>query len=277
MMKKRLDENPIFTHLTRRARWPSLRLAFWLAVALAVVYLVLCAVELRRTLTTDHAPFVLSFLLSIPVWMLLIGVSPAVGIVGVVITQRFVRDEAFDTIRVTPVSPRQLVEGCIGGALYRLRLLLALVLGLSPLAVCGFTNLIVYLLDEGYFYYHSGPYHVTAFDVIAPLVEIAVTVTGLLLLSLLGAVAGVALALRFPRSGVLGTILPVVLLVMALFEVIVILATLGPATSGQAYTAGGLLFEGAILVGFCFLPPVLLTVAARRLALKAAVRIYGSA
>ncbi len=165
MAAHKLSTNPLFLRLTRRCGWPSGRAALWLAVALGVASFVISAGAvwqqgatlaiideqsvpggghhvlftahvLLRTAQVDRFSALMVFLLALA-WPVNFLAPAIVGLLAATLTGRDVHSEAYRLLRLTDLSAGVRALGYITAALYRLRVLLAMVVGLAPVLVLG--------------------------------------------------------------------------------------------------------------------------------------------
>jgi hypothetical protein len=128
-MALRMHTNPVLTHLIRRAAWPSLRLTLGLTLGLGVVYSFLSAYGWGALGGTILDP-ILSLMAGLGDLFLLLAPLVA-GLMTVIATVRFLRSDAYTALCTTPLASGLIARGLILSALYRVRLLLALMIVLS--------------------------------------------------------------------------------------------------------------------------------------------------
>lgn len=126
-----LDENPLFAHLTRGSRWPSLKVTLLLALGGAA------AVWIAWLLAGEEWHGWFGSLITTSAIIVLV-VSPLIlSYVGTSFTRRELQSEAYQLLHLTPLSKQTIVEGFVFAWLHRFRLLLAATVALSsglPLA-----------------------------------------------------------------------------------------------------------------------------------------------
>jgi hypothetical protein len=130
-----LERNPIFFRVMSNRRWPSVHTSFYLAFALGLVSLIagsaltLIAGNLRQTET---------------IMELLMGAVVVLNVITTFVTAVVAAILAVDTqqdqmIELTTLAPKVRANGSIAAALYRVRVLLIVIIGLLPAAVIGWT------------------------------------------------------------------------------------------------------------------------------------------
>src|SRR5574341_1185494 len=129
-------QNPVFQHLTRREGWPSVREAGMLLAILSgggclgiyVVALLMVDAFFRYSIPISLVVFPLPL-----VGIILALISPfASAMVTVIGTVRDANSDMLRVLRLTRLTPREIVFGYLWVALYRLRLLWVLCYGLLP-------------------------------------------------------------------------------------------------------------------------------------------------
>jgi hypothetical protein len=267
-MIAKINSNPLFVRLTKGARWPSLRVCVWLAMGLGLAGLALSAFDLWRILHTDLEDaingFYLSRLLAWPVGWALGMVSPViVAAVAAIQTSRERRDEQHELLRLTPLADAQFVQGYAFGALYRVRLWLALIVGLAPamiggIIVNGLTVVVqTPLLD---------PRDNLLGNVIVPSIPIAAIIVGLVSANALAAALAVALALRM-KNAMSATILASTAALFCALATMIAFALLGPNLSWPTESRPYSFYLPCLwTIGGCGLPPVPLALGLMRLA-----------
>jgi hypothetical protein len=265
-----MSKNPLFDHLTQDSKWPSLRVAIWLAGALALLSLGDGIYDLWNILHGVE-PGEYSSILAFFAWPLAVIFPPFVALIAALQTGR---DAANPESPMRRLSEKQIVRGYVMAALHRLRVPLAVLVGISPLLTLGMLNFALTGLVSQAFanpcvdpitgFYAFRCYTPVALDVVGPLVEMLLVVAGMLALSLLAAAAGVMLALWWRRSTqTVAFLLPAVMLVGGLFGILVMLSMLGPTISGRGFSQlPHPLLDLALPLGACVIPPTLLTLGA---------------
>jgi hypothetical protein len=223
-MKAWID-NPLVQQIVQRGKWPSLRVVVLIAFGLGL----LMTVDITRAILRMPAPAVPA------VWLMFLGwlvtlVSPAVvGMVAGVSTARTVSSEAFELVRLTNLSEREIVRGLVGRALYRLRILLGLNVAALPVLVLS----VIYLsIEVTYIFctiscmslmYAGSPCACEPWPVFGPpaaWLTLLIAMAGLWGMIGLAAALGVALGLNIRKGSAAGTITLILML---------------PLTSGTAY------------------------------------------
>lgn len=131
-------DNPVYARLTAGARPPSLRLTVLGAIvigaagAVAVVTATAGLVAQGKYDVLFGLGARLELLIALQ-WIIPLVVAGAASI----LTVRFVTGEALDLLRITPISPRAVAEGCLGAALFRLRVPLGLLIAAAPALALG--------------------------------------------------------------------------------------------------------------------------------------------
>ncbi|MBI5930612.1 MAG: hypothetical protein HY862_14990 [Chloroflexi bacterium] len=189
--------NPIAHRLSHQAHWPSLRLSFWLAFGLGLMTLAFSIWSL------------LHFSDSVFKWVLLGGWSMVlagpllIAPITALMTRRDLNGDQYQLLYLTPLSDETLAEGYILGALFRLRLLMALGVGFMPMVTVG--TVYLGIRYEAAYEAMSGFYRPIPEEIIAPSptettwLAIVSIIFILLVLSFSfpSAAVGVALALRW--------------------------------------------------------------------------------
>ncbi len=125
-MSKNKPPNPIYERFTRGSRWPSMRLARWLAVGLVLI----C------TAVMAWLPSVLYYRQLIRALILPSGVaiiSPVVfAIYAVDLADRMIAGFDHRMIRLTPLTETEILDGFTQAALFRLRVPRVITTGLAP-------------------------------------------------------------------------------------------------------------------------------------------------
>jgi hypothetical protein len=262
-----MKSNPAFVRLVRRARPPSLRATLWLAFLLGMVQL---AVLMGLLQNLDRTSTLVGNL-RLAAWMLLVVAPPATAIAAALITAQDARSEGFPLMLATGISRWQVAQGYLLAALFRLRVLLALVVSGLPVIVAG---VFVRFLSGNFWFGSSDGFYIP--PSFAPRVYVigwTLTMTAVALglwgSSLLGAALGVWMGLR-NRSALAAPLAIAVLAVLAM-PLLILMTLVGPVIPTLYVTAhtlaGGL--AGTVLL--FMLPPYLLAAgvmwdAVRRLA-----------
>ncbi|MBN1310579.1 MAG: hypothetical protein JXB30_04100 [Anaerolineae bacterium] len=277
-------KNPLFERLTHNARWPSLRVCLWLTGVLAALgvaisvasLLTLPSVEAKAAQNCSPSGFPMpsasdihDIYISLLITMVSLVVPPIVGIAAAIQTSRDVHTEAYDLLRLTSLTKMQIVHGYLYAGLHRMRLPLALTIGIAPALIGRFLYGILKLTIWSATYCSSialVPYHLTLLDIIGPLVVITVVEIGLLALNPLAAAVGVALSLWW-RKTVAAVLFTSAIMLLGVFFVVSLQILMGPFTHAEPFSLSPTaLLEVLIASGFCLLPPVLLTLGSMWLA-----------
>ena len=218
--------NPLVERLTRRGRWPSVRAALWLAFGLGLAGL---AVTTRATLRMESVqPDLSSTILLALVWLVTILSPPITSVVAIILVSRDASSEMYELLRLTTLSKAVLVKGYVFAALHRVRVLLALVVGLMPALTVGMLQVSilvavifysimldysVYLQEDELYRISSGidPAYMTGQSLACMAIAI-----GLWGLNWPAAALGVGLALRWRGRVIVTIIAPMVTLLVTL-------------------------------------------------------------
>jgi hypothetical protein len=122
--------NPIFVRLTRRGI--SLEATLWIGLGSLLFSLVVGSTFGLMWMDIEDP---LIFFITAPISLLLVIYPPIVVIFATLITASDVQNKDHTMLKLTRLSPQQIVIGYVFAALYRLRVLHAIVIGLSFLAV----------------------------------------------------------------------------------------------------------------------------------------------
>lgn len=144
-----IRSNPVVVRLTRRCGWPSGRTVLWLAFGLGVMSL---AITTQATLHMKSIQLsTLGAALLLAAWALAILTPPITVAVAAVLVTRDMRGERFELLRLTTtLSEATIVRGAIFATLYRMRVLLALVVGLMPALVVGMLQVEIKVCGQSY-------------------------------------------------------------------------------------------------------------------------------
>ncbi len=129
-----IQDNAVFVRLTRHSRWPSLRTTVWLFVAALLLGVAGAAALLFVDPTTGTAleQLVGRMIALSGSAVALLGL-PVGALITVITTATDVHGEAYQLVRASLLSKKEIVSGYIFAALYRLRLLWVLAFGLLAL------------------------------------------------------------------------------------------------------------------------------------------------
>ena len=212
--------NPAFARLTRDCKWPSGRAALWVGFVVGVVVLFLTSQSALRMKTLALGP--LSTILLIAAWAVTLLTSPITAVVATILTSRDVHSGSHELVRLTMLPEAAMVQGYVFATLYRVRLLIALTIGLMPALAVGMfqVGLALSIIFSSYYSLQGIPaYPVEPLD--AGMMEMSLVFTimtiGLWGMNLLAAATGVGLALCL-RGNIIANIgAPLFVLVTALF------------------------------------------------------------
>jgi len=133
-IKKPRQPNPVYDHLTRRRKWPSVRVAAKLCIALNLLGAIVLAAIWQPDAVVGNAstihtafPSVVTIELSLVMAIISPFISAAVAAVG---TARFANDEALALLMLGKFTPATVVRGHFEAAVFRLRLLWVACFGL---------------------------------------------------------------------------------------------------------------------------------------------------
>jgi hypothetical protein len=119
-MFKNIRNNPILSHLMRHAGWPSLQTALFIAAALTVIGLALTSSAYALYPGGGTLSFSSHTVLTVELLLLVFG--PLItAVVVVVSTVRAIDTKAYQMMRLSELSERDIVSGYAAGALFRLR------------------------------------------------------------------------------------------------------------------------------------------------------------
>ncbi len=122
-----MEHNPILRHMLGK----NVRRGAWLTVVLAVDGL--AVMLLVGLLLLMDGWYELLIDLALPMVMTALLLPPLMAVVAARTTASYVQTDAFQMVQITDLPARQIVEACLGVALYRLRLLLVVAFALMPL------------------------------------------------------------------------------------------------------------------------------------------------
>jgi hypothetical protein len=202
-MLRHSEENPVYQVLVRGARWPPLRAALYIALVLGVVTLIFSVVILLSTPRFKGGVLLLLVLFG---WIVTLFTPALTATTASRYAHRFRTGEAYPLIRLTGLPPIAMVRGIVFAALFRLRVLLALLLGLMPAQAVGVVYLdlmvesVFYQIQSGTLMYVGNPPPFPEFPPSSVYAASVFTLVALWGMNLLGAALGTALALRFQRA-----------------------------------------------------------------------------
>jgi hypothetical protein len=263
------DTNPHVARLTRGARPPSLRVTLWLAFGLGLVIL---AISLWAVPRVPQTLALLNVLRGLG-WGLHLATPVVVAAVAGLITGRDASSEAYRLVRQTPLSERDIALGYVFAALFRLRLLLALVVATMPAIVVGafggvFTRFALTRGSGGGLVCMGGPCSTGISALTYTLgwsLCLVATAVGLWGANLLGAAAGVAAGLRLRKPLLAAVLSPLALMPPGLYfmAVVVLFGSIAMLPLITATTALRVVVMTVVLIA---LPPYLLALTALEIA-----------
>jgi hypothetical protein len=216
-----LTDNPLVQQIAQRGKWPSLRMAVLIGVGLGLLSVIVIAGAILRM----PADGIFATWLMALGWLIVL-VSPAVvGMVAGVSTARTVSSEAFELVRLTNLPEREIVRGLVGGALYRLRILIGLNVTALPLIVLGMIYLTLVVtqifctITCSTLMYAGSPCVCEPWPVFGPpaaWLTLLIVVAGLWGMIGLAAALGVALGLNIKKGGTAGSITAIIMLPLTL-------------------------------------------------------------
>lgn len=270
--------NPVYEHLTRRRRWPSVRMAVILWISLSWLGAIVPAAIWQLVAGTNTAlgsgSITPTGFISVPILLVSLVaaisspiISAAVTAVG---TARFANDEAIALLKLTRITPGTIVWGYLRAALFRLRLLWAVCFGLLIPSVAAATLVGLETMQATFRLAGGGPQSASLLDALftAGLSAIPIGCVALISITLnwLAVCVGVwsglrtaipAHAIALALSGILIALLPIPVSLLA--------AILGDGTGAILF---GLLAEIMITILYPALGAILL--------LRAEARLSGS-
>ncbi len=269
--------NPLVERLTRRGRWPSVRAALWLAFGLGLAGLAVTTWETLRMESDKLGAF--STILLALAWLVTILSPPITSVVAIILVSRDASSEMYKLLRLTTLSEAMLVKGYVFAALHRVRVLLALVVGLMPALAVGMVQVsilitvIFYSIMLNYYaYFQDELYRISSgIDpacVTVPSLACMAIVIGLWGLNWPAAALGVGLALRWRGRVIVTIIAPLVTLLVTLL-VAISLPVFVLLTSEEMYMSYWGQPYGAIMLAiplFALLAPYALGAGMTRLA-----------
>ena len=206
-----LRSNPVFVRLTGNCKWPSARVALWLSFGLGLAALFLTSQAALRMRAFDMDP--LSAVLMVTAVVLTLLTPSIVASVATNLTSRDVSSEPYELVQLTTLPKNALVQGYVFAALYRMRLLISLTVGLMPALVIGLVQ-ISFLVLVTLYTSNMAPF----LEQIVPLSLVFVaTVIGLWGITFLATASGVGLAIRW-RGSILANILAPLIALLAAFS-----------------------------------------------------------
>ncbi len=235
--------NPLVERLTRRGKWPSGRAALWLAFGLGLASLAVATWETLR-MESDQ-PGLASMILLALAWLLTILTPPITAVFATILVSRDARSETYDLLHVTTLSEAALVRGYVFAALHRVRVLLALIVGLMPALAVGMVQVgiavaVIFYSIMLYPYpgYQDGPYGASPgldpVHVTGPALACMAIAIGLWGLNWPAAALGVGLALRWRESAVVTIVAPMAMLLIATSLPLLVLLTNGMGRAAAA-------------------------------------------
>jgi hypothetical protein len=131
-----------------RGRGPSLRASLWLGAALALVSAGL-PLRMMKTATAWHMT-VPGLPLIGAAWAIILLAPPFCAAAAALLTVRFISSDTYQLVRLTPLTSQALVRLHVTAALYHIRLLAALAVGLTPGLVLGMAYRTAVLTVQAY-------------------------------------------------------------------------------------------------------------------------------
>jgi hypothetical protein len=254
--------NPLFARLTHAAGWPSLAASAWMAAGLAILTLPLGLFDLDRVLNHAANPGLSSYLAG-AAWLVAVALPPLGAISAANLAGRNTTGSEYDLLRLTRVSPAQIVAGFMGATFFRLRLAVIALAGLMPALILGSTASVVYdlihqVLAAPVFGVPPMQYGPNMLDWLGVVAQISEVGLGLCLFALMSTAVGVALGLD-RRSPIVSGLGAVGAMAGSMAAVITILAALHAPMSGVGVSAmPDPTLQIAVPALICLLPPGLL-------------------
>jgi hypothetical protein len=207
----RLQPNPVFVRLTRNCKWPSGRVALWLGFGLGLVTLFLTSHATLHMKDFEMNPLCAVLFVTAVVLTLL---APAiVASLATGLTARDVSSEPYELVQLTTLPKIALVQGYVFAALYRMRVLISLTVGLIPALVIGVVQLGLLVLVTLYTS-NMAPF---LQQVVSLSLDFMAIVIGLWGIAFLATASGVGLAIRW-RGNILANILVPLSALLAAFS-----------------------------------------------------------
>jgi hypothetical protein len=205
------DANPLIVHLKRQPSRLTLRRTLWLGFGLGLLSLGISAAAVL-TAQRDQLGFFAGLVFLVG-WLVTLLTPFLTASAAAVLTQRALRPERFDLIRMTPLPNETLVWAQVFTALYRMRLVYLVLVTLMPVLVVGVFFL--FLSVSSVFYYYD-PVAPSYWEVVGPTLFALALILELWGMNLLGAAVGVRMGL-LRRSTSLSIIAAplIILIVMA--------------------------------------------------------------
>jgi hypothetical protein len=224
-----MGANPVFEHLTRSHRPPSLRAALWAAFGLGLLSLAFA----MWSMLAQPPGFELVTIQMECGWGLTLLAPFVTAVLAGVLTSRAAHGEAFRMLRLTPLTPKRIAQGLIAVALFRVRVLLAVVVGLMPALIAG---PFVMMLEISYFFggyalASPGPGTSAQLYLLSWSLVMLAMVVGAWALNILGAAAGAWFGLRHRQPALAGAF-AAGLVLLPLMLGLIWLMVLGPALIG---------------------------------------------
>ncbi|NDJ55145.1 MAG: hypothetical protein GYB68_18905 [Chloroflexi bacterium] len=213
-MVRTLTRNPILLRLVRRGRPPSLKLTIALMLLIAWATALLMGVMLFRAPRLSLSPARIEELLLSANLIAVIITPLIVAGLAAAVTVTDLRVGAYELLRLTELSGTALVQGYTFAALYRMRVMVALAMGLLPAWIMRvlYARIIYRVVDA-----RAVPW----LDYLGPLLLMLVVAGGVLVINLLAAGLGVWFALIW-RSALIAALLAVLAMVILLPLVLIV-------------------------------------------------------
>ena len=190
--------NPFMIHLRRKPA-NSFRQAVWLASFLAIFWL-----GLGAGIIYFGYYDLLEFGWWVG-WIIYLAVPLILAVAGAILTQQEIQVDQYQLVYITPLTEKRIVWGYIFMTLYRMRFWIALMVGSLPLLVLSaFYKFTKFSYQVAY----RSPVKPSPLPTRADILILLMAFSSLLMVywfvSILSAVAGVSLTLRFRQSGLAG-------------------------------------------------------------------------
>lgn len=252
--------NPLYGRLTHSARWPSLRAARAIAAGLGLTALALGLYELNAVVNGSSQAS-LSGPLGFGAWLLGLLLCPVASATASSLTRQATSGDEYRLLRLTPITSGQIVNGLVTGALFRLRLALAIFTGLFPVMVLGIVSLTLDTLIRQVFAVGvSGqtalPYQVNTLDVLGLLAQVAAVALGIAAAIVLSAGLGVTIGLK--GTNIAANILAAASsFLLSGVGLLAILTLLGPSIGGTGFShVPNPVAEIVVPTVFCLVLPI---------------------
>jgi len=292
--------NPIVARLIPAKKLRSLRVIVWIAAVLFAVCLAVSIRDLWCTINTStpsinpatvpfangpilYGPFLrllvptqgsISAWLVLPIWALAVIVPPLVGVTAAIQTGRDAASEAYSLLKLTLITPAEMVRGYITAALLRIGVPVALLVGLAPVLTLGSANFGLFMLLYQVFSMHPATFmpqmQLTFADVWMTLFGSILIGAGFLIAPISAAALGVWVGLSLKDPGRAVAVTAPLYLIGSLAGAVLMLIAYGPLLGGSGFAQfpREVLIE-AVTAALCLAVPVAVWLGARRLARRA--------